>query len=95
MRNRLNVNWSGSRTTARFPDYLWRLALIASNVHDHTLQIRVRYYLESIENQSVKGSPSSFVVGFLADLVEEELTLARFNPALSSTEHQSKGARQF
>ena len=42
MRNRLNVVFQGRRTTARFPDYLWRLALFGADFDDEALASYVR-----------------------------------------------------
>lgn len=81
MRNRLNVHWQGKRTTARFPDYLWRLALIASGASDYGLASRCRAILADCSE--CRGSASDKVIWYLTDIIEEELTLAGFNPGTS------------
>lgn len=82
MRNRLNITFNGKRTTARFPLYLWRLALIASSKSDECLCTYLRTRAAECEGDAFYSdhSPSQAVQEWLADLIEEELTLVGFNP---------------
>lgn len=82
MRNRLNVHWQGKRTTARFPAYLWRLALIASGCSDDDLSRRCRFQLLD-SDPDISASASDDVIFYLTSIIEEELTLAGFNPGTS------------
>ena len=45
MRNRMNVIYLGKRTTARFPDYLWELAMDATCLSDSDLCEALRDFL--------------------------------------------------
>lgn len=77
MRNRLNVSWHEKRTTARFPDYLWRLALVATGFQDATLAHKVKLFLDSSRLPSLTASQA--VQGYLVNIIELELFSAGFS----------------
>lgn len=62
MRNRLNVSWHGKRTTARFPVYLWDMALVASALDDDALAFRIHRYLSSSDNALTASRSASDMV---------------------------------
>ena len=81
MRNRLNVIWLGKRTTARFPDYLWRLALVASGRDDETMAQKLREFLASCD--MAEKTASEIAQSYLVNWIEMELFSAGFNPGNS------------
>lgn len=97
MRNRLDVQFQGKRTTARFPSYLWRLALVASRLDDEQLADRLRSVLRGWSQTSLSASGAA--QGFLVNLIEMELFAAGFNPGTSrahssgpTPDHSAAGA---
>jgi hypothetical protein len=86
MRNRLNVVWQGKRTTARFPDYLWRFAMLATGKADVILHDEVQDYLSKAtgtDPELEKVSASDIVRDYLIREVECGLLYAGFNPGNS------------
>lgn len=86
MRTRLNVVWQGRRTTARFPDYLWRFAMLATSKADITLHDEIQDYLSKCTGTNPdleKWSASDIVRDFLIRGVECGLLYAGFNPGNS------------
>ena len=105
MRNRLNVRYQGRRTTARFPEYLWLLALRASGNTDVQLCDRVKAYLVAMGDEC-QDTASKAATVFLVNCIDRALADCQqwspvgFNPdtsrALSSTqppEAPAAGAR--
>ena len=95
MRNRLNVRYQGRRTTARFPEYLWLLALRASGNTDSELCGRVKAYLLAMGDE-FQDTASEATIVFLVNCIDRALadcqqwSPAGFNPghsrALPSTQ---------
>jgi|26BtaG_2_1085354.scaffolds.fasta_scaffold02938_11 hypothetical protein len=86
MRNRLNVIWQGKRTTARFPDYLWRFAMVASGKADVTLHDDIQDYLSKCtgtDPQLEKWTASDLVRDYLVREIDCGLLYAGFNPGNS------------
>jgi len=89
MRNRLNVFWNGKRTTARFPDYLWRFAMIATGKADVTIHDDIQDYLSKCtgtDPQLEKWTASYLVRDYLIREIECGLLdalYAGFNPGNS------------
>lgn len=91
MRNRLNIVWHGKRTTARFPEYLWNLALFASGLSDDNY-VADEFLVYSVKCDAVLHgddplyrhySASDFVIDQLVTYIEDALTPAGFNPGNS------------
>lgn len=80
MRNRLEVSWNGKRTTARFPAYLWRLALRASQLTEEGLR---DYMIGSLAREQEAGycpfSASDEVIRILVSIVTVRLPPIAFN----------------
>ena len=62
MRNRLNVHWQGKRTTARFPEYLWQMAMVAMDLSDDALADDVQEHLARVDHRSIAHLSASDVV---------------------------------
>lgn len=76
MRNRLNVFWNGRRTTARFPDYLWRFAMIVTGKADVILHDDIQDYLSKCtgtDPQLEKWTASELVRDYLIREIESSL----------------------
>lgn len=78
MRNRLNVYWHGKRTIARFPVYLWRLALISTGWSDSDLLTDLCSSLTLHESDSMYRhyTVTEFLIEKLVEYIEEELALS-------------------
>ncbi len=80
MRNRLNVSWNGKRTTARFPAYLWLLALRASQLTDDGLRDYMIGRLGYEDQSGLSGlTASEETTMILVSLISIQLPPIAFN----------------
>lgn len=92
MRNRLDVIHNDIRTTARFPSYLWRLALGATGYTDRRLADLSVKRVRAYARHQPQKSASQLVIDFLVELIEHELIAVGFNPDTSRAQAPGRSA---